>query len=155
MLCAGLCWTADFKLIIPVSKNVPKQNNMHVNGHTHTHIRTHTGQINRLWAALLCISGGTWSYQCFLIRYIFIKFSNWKTASLGKRNMLIGRGHSSLLTDLTVPLHLQPPQLPSTSISPSLHLTAGPQWRQTKSRGCRESGAEMGSAGERRRQEKR
>lgn len=31
--------------------------------YTLIHTHPHTGQISGLWAALLCISGGTWSYQ--------------------------------------------------------------------------------------------
>ena len=120
----------------------------HTRAHTHTHTHTHTGQISGLWAALLCISGGTWSYQGSLIRYIFIKFSNWKRASQGKRNMLIGREYSSLLTSLCPSIcNPHPPHLLPPSISPSLHLTGGPQWRQTKSWGCWESGTVMGNCG--------
>lgn len=48
--------------------------------------------------------------------------------------MLIGRDHSSLQTDLAVPLHLQTPYFlpPTLSLFPSLHLKGRPQQRQTK-----------------------
>ena len=97
----------------------------HTRAHTHTHTHTHTGQISGLWAALLCISGGTWSYQGSLIRYIFIKFSNWKRASQGKRNMLIGREYSSLLTSLCPSICNPHPPPPASTLYLSIPSSNG------------------------------